>query len=67
MTGGSRKGSRSVWYAGGVLLFFVVLKLFFVDLDGVVARIISFIAVGVLMLVMGYVAPPPPRKEEVRK
>ncbi len=67
MTGGSRKGSRNVWYTGGVLLFFVVLKLFFVDLDGVVARIISFIAVGILMLVMGYVAPPPPRKEEVQK
>jgi uncharacterized membrane protein len=41
----------------------VVVKLFIVDLAklGGVERIVSFIAVGVLMLVIGYVAPVPPR------
>jgi uncharacterized membrane protein len=42
----------------------VVVKLFLVDLAkvGGVERIVSFIAVGVLMLVIGYFAPLPPKK-----
>ncbi|MFP5454308.1 MAG: DUF2339 domain-containing protein, partial [Alphaproteobacteria bacterium] len=45
------------------LLVLVVLKLFFVDLSnaGGGARIVTFIVVGALMLVVGYVAPLPPR------
>ena len=41
----------------------VVLKLLLVDLSNVggVERIVVFIAVGVLMLVVGYVAPLPPK------
>ena len=44
----------------------VVVKLFLVDLAkvGGVERIVSFIAVGVLMLVIGYFAPLPPKKME---
>ena len=40
-----------------------VLKLFVNDLGntGTVARIVSFIGVGVLLLVIGYVAPVPPK------
>ena len=40
----------------------VVIKLFFVDLSNVggIERIVSFIGVGVLMLVIGYVSPVPP-------
>jgi uncharacterized membrane protein len=40
----------------------VVLKLFLVDLSnvGTLPRIVSFLAVGGLMLVIGYVAPMPP-------
>ncbi|MCW5637329.1 MAG: DUF2339 domain-containing protein, partial [Rubrivivax sp.] len=52
---------RAPWMVGAVLLAAVVAKLLFVDLSGsgTVARIVSFIGVGVLMLVIGYVAPLP--------
>jgi uncharacterized membrane protein len=52
-----------VWFVGAGLLAVVVAKLFVVDLVGVgtVARIVSFLAVGALMLGIGYVAPLPPR------
>ena len=52
------------WVAGAVLLGAVVLKLLLVDLSGTgsVMRIVSFIGVGVLMLVIGYVAPLPARE-----
>ncbi|MBL8325402.1 MAG: DUF2339 domain-containing protein [Rubrivivax sp.] len=59
----ARRGQRAPWLAGAVLLGAVVLKLMLVDLSGTgtVARIVSFIGVGVLMLVIGYVAPLPAR------
>jgi len=39
-------------------------KLFLIDLSHIagIERIISFIGVGVLMLVIGYFSPVPPRK-----
>jgi uncharacterized membrane protein len=42
-----------------------VLKLFLVDLSntGTVARIVSFIGVGLLLLVVGYFSPAPPREK----
>lgn len=54
--------ARSVWLVGAGLLGAVVLKLFFVDLSsiGTLERIVSFLGVGVLMLVIGYVSPLPP-------
>ena len=56
---------RAAWVAGAALLAVVVAKLFFVDLSqvGGVERIVSFIGVGALLLVIGYVAPVPPRRE----
>jgi len=53
---------RSLWVAGAVLLGAVVAKLFLVDLanSGTVERIVSFIGVGALLLVIGYLAPVPP-------
>lgn len=56
--------ARPLWMAGAGLLGAVVLKLFVVDLSqlGSLARIISFLAVGALMLVIGYVAPLPPEE-----
>jgi len=59
----TRSGSRMLWFTGAVLLGMVVLKLFMVDLAdiGTVARIVSFLTVGVLMLVIGYFSPLPPR------
>ena len=57
--------SRALWMAGAVLLGAVLLKLFFNDLGntGTVARIVSFIGVGILLMVIGYVAPVPPMAE----
>ena len=55
---------RMPWVAGAALLGAVVVKLLVVDLSGSgsVTRIVSFIGVGVLMLVIGYVAPLPSRE-----
>jgi uncharacterized membrane protein len=67
---GTRKAQRPVWIAGAALMGIVVIKLFFVDLSntGTVARIVSFIAVGIVMLVVGYLSPAPPKvKIEERK
>lgn len=57
----ARLGQRRLWLAAATLLAAVVLKLFFVDLSGsdTVARIISFMGVGVLLLLAGYFAPIP--------
>lgn len=57
----ARRAVRTPWIAGAVLLGAVVLKLLLIDMSGsgTVARIVSFIGVGVLMLVIGYVAPLP--------
>jgi len=43
-------------------------KLFASDLDklGSIAKIITFLAVGVLLLLIGYVAPVPPKSREER-
>lgn len=58
--------SRGAWMTGAGLLAAVVLKLLIVDLSGTgtVTRIVSFIGVGVLMLVIGYVAPLPGKPKE---
>ena len=57
----ARRGRRPLWLAGAALLGITVAKLFLVDLSnsGGAERIISFIAVGGLMLVLGYFAPLP--------
>lgn len=57
----ARRALRLPWMVGAALLAAVVLKLLLVDLSGsgTVTRIVSFIGVGVLMLVIGYVAPLP--------
>jgi uncharacterized membrane protein len=52
-----------VWIVGGALMLVVVAKLFLVDLSnvGTVARIVTFLTIGGLLLVTGYLAPLPPR------
>jgi uncharacterized membrane protein len=64
MTLAGKRGSRALWGAGAMLLGLVIVKLFINDLGntGTVARIVSFIGVGLLLLVIGYVAPVPPRQ-----
>ena len=59
----TRKSLRAAWIAGAVLMAVVVVKLFMVDLSnvGTIQRIVSFVGVGVLMLVLGYFSPVPPR------
>lgn len=58
-----RRVQRPLWLVGAGLLGVVVVKLLLIDLSnaGGVERIIAFIAVGVLMLVVGYFAPLPPK------
>jgi uncharacterized membrane protein len=57
---------RGAWLAGAALLVIVVAKLFLVDLSsiGSIERIVSFVGVGLLMLVIGYFSPLPPTHQE---
>ena len=66
MIGGHLRHRREVWLVGAVLIAVVVAKLFFVELSnrGGLARIVSFIGVGGLLLVVGYFAPLPPKRAE---
>ena len=65
MLAGKLRAERTVWIAGAGVLGVVVLKLFVVDLagSGTVERIVSFISVGVLLLLVGYFAPIPPARQ----
>ncbi|WP_421563529.1 DUF2339 domain-containing protein [Paracidovorax sp. MALMAid1276] len=58
-----RRAQRPLWLVGAGLLGLVVVKLLLIDLSnaGGAERIVAFIAVGVLMLVVGYFAPLPPK------
>ena len=69
MTFATRRSLRPAWIAGGVLLGIVVVKLFLIDLanSGTVERIISFVVVGLLLLVIGWFSPVPPRTVEREK
>ncbi|MET3915044.1 putative membrane protein [Variovorax sp. OAS795] len=66
---GHARGVRTLWVGGAALLGVVVLKLFFVELAdrGGLFRIVSFIAVGALLLLVGYFAPVPPSRKEAEK
>ena len=61
----TRKGARPAWLSGAGLLAVVIVKLFLIDLShiGTVARIVSFVGVGLLMLVIGYFSPMPPARD----
>jgi uncharacterized membrane protein len=65
----TRRTARVPWLTGAILLAIVVVKLFAVDLSrtSAVPRIVSFIVVGILLLLIGYLAPVPPKqvREEV--
>lgn len=65
MVTASRGGDRRPWFVGTALLALVVAKLFLVDLAGVgtVARIVSFLVAGLLILLIGYLSPLPPRAQ----
>jgi len=65
---GNRRMSRGIWIAGAALLGVVVLKLFLIELAdrGGLYRIVSFIGVGILLLVVGYFAPVPVKPKEAQ-
>lgn len=60
---GSRRGQRTLWLAGAVLMGVVLAKLVFVDRQhlGNLLGIGSFIAYGLLCTLVGWFAPAPPR------
>jgi uncharacterized membrane protein len=62
----TRQARRALWVVGATLMAVVVVKLVLVDLSRLAGleRIVSFIGVGVLMLVIGYFSPVPPRAKE---
>ena len=69
MVFGTRTAQRKIWIVGTGLMAVVVFKLFLIDLSNseTVERIISFMGVGILLLVVGYLSPVPPRtKSEAR-
>ncbi|HKR33325.1 MAG TPA: DUF2339 domain-containing protein [Steroidobacteraceae bacterium] len=68
MTAAARQRWRYVWMVGVGLMGVVIAKLFFVDLSSIntVARIASFLTVGLLLVVTGYLAPLPPKREALR-
>jgi uncharacterized membrane protein len=55
--------SRGLWIGGACVLAAVVAKLFLVDLaaTGTLERIVSFLAVGTLLVAIGWFSPLPPR------
>ena len=59
-----QRRNRMIWVSGASLMGLVVLKLFLIDLvnHSSIERIISFIVVGLLLLVIGYIAPLPPKE-----
>jgi uncharacterized membrane protein len=62
-----RSLSKPLWMVGAALLVAVVAKLALIDLSnaGSIARVVSFIGVGGLMVLIGYLAPfPRPKHEE---
>ena len=62
----NRIARRPLWIAGAVLMGAVVCKLFLVELanSNGIERIISFIIVGLLLLIVGWFAPVPPKDSE---
>jgi uncharacterized membrane protein len=62
----TRAGLRVLWMTGVALQVAVVAKLFIVDLSsvGTIERIVSFVGVGLLMLILGYFSPLPPAAQK---
>jgi uncharacterized membrane protein len=60
----TRKANRPIWLVGAGLLAVVIVKLFLVDLSriGSIERIVSFVVVGLLILIVGYFSPLPPER-----
>jgi uncharacterized membrane protein len=63
---GSRRGDRRQWIGGGMLMLVVLAKLILIDRTymGNMPGIVSFMAVGLLLVAVGYFAPQPPKYAE---
>jgi uncharacterized membrane protein len=61
----ARKSLRKFWIAGAVLVGVVLVKLVLIDLSSrdTIERIVSFIAVGLLLVGMGYFSPIPEKQK----
>ena len=66
---GSRRQSYPIWLAGLALMALVLLKLLVIDRSylGNIAGILSFLAFGVLSMMIGYLAPAPPGQRPTRE
>jgi len=64
---GSHRGDRKQWMAGGLLMIVVLGKLILVDRTYManIPGIVSCLAVGLLLVVVGYFAPQPPKEKEL--
>lgn len=60
----TRRAGRPLWFTGAGLLAVTVIKLFLFDLShlGGIARIVSFIGIGIMLLLIGYFSPLPPKR-----
>jgi uncharacterized membrane protein len=61
----SKRQLRELWFIGLVLILIVITKLFLIDMSGsnTLERIITFIGVGILFLINGYISPLPPKSK----
>ncbi len=64
---GSQRGDRKQWMVGGLLMLVVLGKLILVDRTYManIPGIVSCLAVGLLLVVVGYFAPQPPKEKEL--
>ena len=66
MVAGAMRQRREVWIGGAVVMGVVIVKLFVVELGNVdtLSRVVSFLGVGLLLLVVGYFAPVPKGRQD---
>ncbi len=65
---GARRGSRGVWIGGASLMGVVIVKLILIDRHHLhdLPAILGTLAVGLLLLIVGYFAPVPPRRDKTQ-
>ena len=66
MVAGAIRERREIWIGGVIVMGIAILKLFVVELGnvGTLARVVSFLGVGLLLLIVGYFAPAPKGRSE---
>ncbi|WP_434778231.1 DUF2339 domain-containing protein [Neisseria sp. Ec49-e6-T10] len=65
MRASNKNKERNIWIIGAFLLTIVIVKLFFIDAAKTngIERAITFIGVAILVLIIGYISPLPPKKQ----